>query len=73
MKRGKYKLEDVRITATYDKAGNETYLVVERWVLYAGKSALVDEFEYKYQAQSFDGAKELAKKRIAKYNKDTSP
>lgn len=66
MKKKKYKLESVSITATYDKSGNDCYLVTERWIPRAG-SGLIDEWEYKYRTLTFERANEIARARIGKY------
>jgi hypothetical protein len=64
----KFKLAQVTINATYDKSGDECYVVTELWKP-REFGDFSEDWEYKYKAQTFERANEIAKTRIEKYGK----
>ena len=71
MKSRKYKLAQVTITASYDKSGDECYVVTELWKP-RKFGDFSDDWEYKYKTVTFERANELAKMRIERYGKESA-
>ena len=63
----RYKLESVSITASYNKAGEECYIVTEWWTP-LNQWGRIPDCEYKYSTKTLESAMEIAQIRINKFN-----
>jgi len=66
MNKRKFKLAQVSISATYDKSGDECYVVTELWKPRKFGDFTAD-YEYKYKTLTFQRANEIAQMRIQRY------